>query len=134
MLLSASSAVKNQINSPAAHLLLSLVLFLLSALLSLINHLSSLLYLPLLAGAHCQGSIKPHPFRGCVLVRWRKKEEKKKPQQSQSRRASVVTRLPYRHNPACCLSTECPQTSSARFKRGGHPEKHTFNKDLPLPG
>lgn len=60
----------------------------------------------------------------------------KEAQQSQSQQACVVTPPPYRHNTACSLfSAECPQTSSARFKRGGHPEKKIhFNKDLPLPG
>lgn len=60
-------------------------------------------------------SNSPRPFRGCVLVQ----------QQSQSRRACVVTPLPYRHNTACSIfpPKTVPKQAPPGWKRGRSPWK-----------
>lgn len=85
----------------------------------------------LLTAAH-----RHHRFGACVLVRQKKEVgEKKEPKQSQTRQACVATPPPYRHNTACSLfPTKRPQTSSTRFKGGGHPERNTFQQRPSPPG
>lgn len=110
--------------------------FLLSALLSLITHLASLLHLSLLSGAHRQGSITPRPSRGCVLAYQRKKWEEKKQSNNLNHGRHVLWHLyPTDTTQHEAFFHRMSPNKLCQVQKARSPWKNnTFYKDLPLPG